>query len=385
MQYFLVHYGELGLKGLNQPDFEKRLTHNMWVALEELGERKIRRFYGYMLVGVGDEVETAEVERRLAAIFGIAYFAPVFKVSHEMKAIREAALRSAREAITAETSFAVLTRRSDKSFPVSSMEVSRLVGADIVAATGAPVDLEDPDVTVDIQIYRAGVFVFNHRVAGAGGLPVGTGGRVITLLSGGIDSPVAAHRLLKRGCKVDFVHFHLLRANEVQNSKAIKLARKVLEPHRLPANLYLAPAHPFQMEMLGHDSRVELVVFRRFILRFAAELARRRRGLALVTGDNLGQVASQTLKNLYVTGRAVEMPVLRPLVSFDKQEIINLAKKIGTYNLSIQPYKDPCSFQADNPATWAKMEEVLALEEQLDFDAILEETWEQLVEVRIEW
>ncbi|MEA3309858.1 MAG: tRNA uracil 4-sulfurtransferase ThiI [Chloroflexota bacterium] len=385
MQYFLVHYGELGLKGRNRPDFEKRLTHNMWVALDGLAGRKVKRFHGYMVVGVDETVPSAEVEWRLAAIFGIAYFAPVLKVAQEMAAIREAALHLAREVLTAETSFAVNTRRADKSFLVHSMEVNRVVGADIVAATGAPVNLDAPDVTVDIQIYRDGVYVFDHRVAGAGGLPVGTGGRVMTLLSGGIDSPVAAHLLMKRGCLVDFVHLHLLRDNEVRNSKVIELARTVLGPHRLPANLYLAPAHPFQLAMLGHDSRVELVVFRRFILRLAAKLAQRRKALALVTGDNLGQVASQTLKNLQVTGLAVEMPVLRPLISFDKQEIITLAKKIGTYELSIQPYKDPCSLQAKNPATWARLEEVLALEKQLDLEAVMAETLEKLVEVRIEW
>ncbi len=385
MQYFLVHYGELGLKGLNRPDFEKRLTHNMWVALDGLGGRKVKRFHGYMLVGVAEAAPSAEVERRLAAIFGIAYFAPALQVAPELAAIRAAALRLARESLTAETSFAVKTRRADKGFPVYSMEVNRVVGADIVAATGAPVNLSAPDITLDIQIYREGVYLFSRRVQGAGGLPVGTGGRVMTLLSGGIDSPVAAHLLMKRGCQVDFVHFHLLRHSEVRNSKVIELARTVLEPHRLPANLYLAPAHPFQLAMLGHASRVEVVVFRRFILRLAAKLARRRKALALVTGDNLGQVASQTLKNLQVTGRAVEMPVLRPLISFDKQEIITLAKKIGTYELSIQPYKDPCSLQAKNPATWARLEEVLALEEQLDLETAMAETLEQLVEVRIEW
>jgi len=237
-----------------------------------------------------------------------------------------------------------------------------------------------------IQIYQHGVYLFNRRLPGAGGLPIGSGGRVTVLLSGGIDSPVAAHLLLKRGCSVDFVHFHMLRTDEeIASSKVVALARAVMRPHRLPTNLYLAPAQPFQMAILPHASRVELVVFRRFIMRVAANLARRRKALALVTGDNLGQVASQTLKNLHVTSRAVAMPILRPLIAYDKQEIIDVARQLGTYDLSIQPYQDPCSLHAERPATWARLQEVKALEAELGIEALVRETLAQTQRHRITW
>ncbi len=386
-QTYLVHYGELGLKGQNRPIFEKTLMRNIHAVLRDLGEVELRRFRSYILVETSASVAPDVIERRLSGVAGIAYFAPVAVVPQDMEAIEETALRMAREVITPETSFEVNARRSDKRFPIYSPEVNRRVGACIVEATGAPVDLETPDVTVHIQIYPKGVYIFARRIDGPGGLPVGTGGRVMALLSGGIDSPVAAHLMLRRGCEVTFLHFHMLRSTEdVRESKVVQLARAVMAPHRLPSVVYMAPVFPYQMSVLEHESRVELVVFRRFILRVAAHLAREEEGaLALVTGDNLGQVASQTLKNLHVTARAVEMPVLRPLVAYDKQDIVALAKEIGTFELSIQPYKDPCSLQARRPATWARMAEVLELEAVLDIDTIMSETLAGIEKVPITW
>lgn len=386
MHTYIVHYGELGLKGQNRPDFEKRLAHNICATLAHLGEVKVRRRYSFMVAVVEGEVPTEVIEERLTHVFGIAYFAPALVVPQEMERIREATLKLAQESITPQTSFKVDTRRSDKRFPVNSMDVNRRLGAAIQAEIDAPVNLDAPDVTLYVQIYPEGVYVFARRIDGPGGLPVGTGGRVITMLSGGIDSPVAAHMMLKRGCSVDFLHFHMLRGTEeIRNSKVVTLARKVMEPHRLPATIYMAPAHPFQVATMEHESRVELVVFRRFILQVAERVARRRRALAFVTGDNLGQVASQTLKNLHVTSRVAEMPILRPLIAFNKQEIIGVAQEIGTYEISIEPYQDPCSFRARHPATWAKMADVQDLEAKLDLDALVEQTVAQIEEIRIEW
>ncbi|MFP4345345.1 MAG: tRNA uracil 4-sulfurtransferase ThiI [Anaerolineales bacterium] len=384
MQTFIIHYGELGLKGHNRPQFEKRLQHNIRTALEDLGKVKVRRRGSFLTAQVEGQAPRAQLIERLSRIFGIAYFAPAAVVPQAYEPIEEAVLEQARESIDPQTPFRIESRRSDKRFPIHSMEMNRRLGSAVVDLTGAPVDLSDPEVTVYVQIYPDGVYVFTRRIDGAGGLPVGTAGRVLVMLSGGIDSPVAAHMMLKRGCTLDFLHFHMLRSEEeIQNSKAVALARRVMEPHRLPATVYMAPAAPYQLAVMAHESRVELVVFRRFILRVAEALE--RRALAFVTGDNLGQVASQTLKNLHVTSRVIESPILRPLIAFDKQEIITLAQEIGTYELSIQPYQDPCSFRASRPATWAKMEEVEALEAQLDLEDLIEETLAQLQEVRIGW
>lgn len=386
MQTYIVHYGELGLKGRNRPQFEKRLAHNMRVALRDLGQVKVQLHRGYMAVEVADEAPPERIEQRLAGVFGIAYFAPALAVPQELEAITEAALQLARRAITPETSFKVQARRADKRFPVTSMDLNRELGARIVDEIGAPVRLRDPAVTLHVQVYPEKVYLFTQRLPGPGGLPVGTAGRVTMLLSGGIDSPVAAHLMLKRGCAVDFVHFHMLRnETEIRASKVVALARAVLSPHRLPAVVYMLPSQPFQMALMEYDSRVELVVFRRFIMRVAERIARRRKSLALVTGDNLGQVASQTLENLCVTSQAVETPILRPLISFDKMEIVDLAQRIGAYELSIQPYQDPCSLHARHPATRAKLAVVEELEAKIGVESLIEETLAQIEEIWIEW
>jgi tRNA uracil 4-sulfurtransferase len=386
MLRYLVHYGELALKGRNRPRFERTLAENMRRALAAFGRFTVQILPGYMIVETQDEVAEAQVERRLASIFGIAYFAPIEVVPQDMDAITETALRLAREVVTPTTTFKVETRRADKSFPVQSPEVSRQVGAEIVDEIGAPVDLTAPEATVYVQIYQDGVYLFNRRIEGPGGLPVGVSGLVMALFSGGIDSPVAAHLMLKRGCEVEFVHFHLLRRTQsICENKVVELARAVVRPHRLSTTVHMLPAHPFQMAVLEQVSDVELVVFRRFILRAAARLAQERGALALVTGDNLGQVASQTLKNLHVTGRAVEMPVLRPLIAFDKEEIIRVAREIQTYELSIQPYQDVCSIRAQHPATWASMADVRAFEAKLDLASVLATTLEQRETVKITW
>jgi thiamine biosynthesis protein ThiI len=247
--------------------------------------------------------------------------------------------------------------------------------------THAPVDLRHPDVTITIQIYEEEAYLFARRVKGPGGLPVGSSGRVLVLFSGGIDSPVAAHLMMKRGCAVDFLHFHLLRGKEqIRSAKIIAMARQVLAPHRVPARVYMASAAPFEAAMAPLDSRVATVVFRRFIMRTAERVARHRREQALITGESVGQVASQTLKNISVISRATNLPILRPLIALDKIEIIGLAKEIGTYELSIQPYQDPCSLHARNPATWAKMDDVLEVEEAIDVRAVVEETLSHHIE-----
>ncbi len=386
MVRYLVHYGELGLKGRNRPRFERALARNMRRALEIFGQFTVHRMPGYMIVETADAVPEAEVEQRLASVFGIAYFAPIEVVSQEMEAITETALRLAHEVVEPTKTFKVETRRADKRFPVQSPEVSRRIGAEIVDVIGAPVDLTSPEATVYIQIYQDGVYLFNRRIEGPGGLPVGISGKVMVLLSGGIDSPVAAHMMLKRGCDVEFVHFHMLRRHQaIRENKVVALARRVLRPHRLPATLHMLPAHPFQLAVLEQVSDVELVVFRRFILKAAERLAQAQGALALVTGDNLGQVASQTLQNLHVTGRAVETPVLRPLIAFDKEEIIRVAKAIETYKLSIQPYQDVCSIRAQHPATWASMNDVRAFEAKMDLPTVLDATLERRETVGIEW
>ncbi|MBN1246587.1 MAG: tRNA 4-thiouridine(8) synthase ThiI, partial [Anaerolineae bacterium] len=256
-----MHYGEVGLKGHNRIHFERRLVGNIRTALGDLPGPTVQRFHSYIKVSIPDEGLYAEVERRLSHIPGIVYFAPVTVTPLDMAAITEAAVALAAGTITPETSFRVRTTRGNKQFPLTSPEIDRRVGGEVQDMTHAPVDLSNPDMTLSIQIYEDEAYLFARRIAGPGGLPVGSSGRVLVLFSGGIDSPVAAHLMMKRGCAVDFLHFHLLRGKEqIRKSKVVAMARQVLAPHRTPARLYMVSSAPFEAAMAPLDSRVATVV-----------------------------------------------------------------------------------------------------------------------------
>jgi thiamine biosynthesis protein ThiI len=384
---YIVHYGELGLKGHNRINFERMLVANIQRALEDLGPSEVRRSYSRILVAAPAGVGADVIEARLRRIAGIAYVAPVTTTGLSMDAIIETALSMAQGIITPDTRFRVTTARGNKQFPLTSPEISREVGARIIAATGAAVDLHTPDITLTIQIYDDEAHLFLRRIQGLGGLPYGSSGRVLALFSGGIDSPVAAHLMMKRGCAVDFLHFHLLRGQErIHESKVVAMARALLLPHRAPGRLYMVSAAPFESAMAALDSHVATVVFRRFIMRAAEAIARQRKAPALVTGESVGQVASQTLMNINVIAQATGLPILRPLIGMDKLEIIGIAQAIGSYELSIQPYQDPCSLHALNPSIWSRIEDVQQLEDEIGVEALLRETLENNVEqIRIKF
>ncbi len=382
MQAYIVHYGELSLKGKNRHVFEKQLVRNLRDVLRDLGDVQVGRFHSHIIARLPDEVAAETVEARLRRVFGIAYLAPTLVVARDIDTIAEAALGLAEGSITAETSFAVDTRRGDKRYPIQSPEVNRRIGALIGEATGAPVNLRHPDVKLTIQIYEDAAYLFIRRIPGAGGLPVGVSGRVLALFSGGIDSPVAAHLLLKRGCTLDFLHFHLLpRSVDWREVKIVEMAKATLGPQQATGHLYMASAAPFEMALVDLDTRVATVVFRRFIMRVAERIAQRQEALALVTGESVGQVASQTLQNIQLIAGATTLPIFRPLIGLDKAEIIELAQAIDTYELSIQPYKDPCSMHARRPATWASLENVLEIEEKIGVDALVLETLNEHLEI----
>lgn len=381
MHAYIVHFGELGLKGRNRIFFVRQLVENIRTVLHDAEGTEVNSFHSHILVKVFADLPATIIEARLGQIFGIAYFAPTIIASANFEAICRTALQLAEGVVTSATTFKVDTTRGDKQFPVNSQEVDREIGARIVALTGAPVKLKNPDVTVSIQIYEDAAYCFVRRLTGAGGLPVGVSGRVLTLFSGGIDSPVAAHMMLKRGCTLDLLHFHLLPSVEMARaSKIVDMARAVLSPHRLTAPLYLISAAPFETAMVDVNTRTATIVFRRFIMRAAERLALRRNALALVTGESIGQVASQTLPNINLISQATTLPILRPLISYDKAEIVTAAQRIGTYGLSIQPYKDPCSIHARNPATWGSPEEIARVEAEIDVPTLLETTLRDYVD-----
>ncbi len=382
--YLLVHYGEVGLKGQNRPKFINTLIRNLEERLTGLDIRPDRRRSGRILFRLGADTRWEDVVRRVQTVFGVVYFARAWRVPLDMDALEQAVL--ARLPQTKGITFAVRARRANKSFPLNSMEINRRLGAAIARATGWKVNLSQPDLPVHVEVLYKEIFFYFHKVKGPGGLPVGVSGLAVNLLSGGIDSPVAAWRMLRRGARVINVHFHgqpiVSRASEV---KAIELTRVLTEWGASP-RLYSVAIGNIQAEIMKTSPPAyRVVLYRRLMMRVAQEIARREAALALVTGESLGQVASQTLENIYVINEVAQLPILRPLIGMDKEEIVAQAKRIGTLALSNLPGEDCCTlFTPKHPVTAARLEEVHAIEARQPWDRWVQEALSQaqVIDVR---
>jgi thiamine biosynthesis protein ThiI len=370
----VLRWGEIFLKGQNRPFFERKLLDNVRRAVQGVEGVRVEKLHGRMLV----EVPSTEKERavtRLQRVFGLTSLSPARVVDPDLEAIAGEAVRQAGEAaarLGGRPTFKVETRRPDKRFPMASPEVSRQVGARIVEATRLPVDVHRPQLEVGIEIGAERTFVFAHTVPGPGGLPVGVTGRVNLLLSGGIDSPVAGWLAMKRGCSLQATYFHSFPfTGDKTKEKVIDLCR-LLAPWQGRIELHVVHFTEVQKQLRdAGPGELAVVLYRRMMMRAATLLAERGRALALVTGENLAQVASQTLENLAVIEEAAGLPVLRPLLTFDKLETVALAQRIGTYETSILPYEDCCSlFVPDHPATRAHLEAVQAVEARVEVGAL---------------
>ena len=356
----VVHYAEVALKGGYRPFFEKKLAENVRVACERDGARlgAVRRERGRILVTFERE-EANNVERALRDVFGIQYFALV----EETASTVEAVLSKARELLeqvrqAGAKTVGLETKRADKRFPLSSLELNKEIGAE-ANQLGLKIRFEGPEATLHTEIAAERAFLYTRKIAGPGGLPVGASGKVLCLLSGGIDSPVAAWLLLKRGCRVDFLHFHSFRTNQEALESKLRATVEALNRFQFHSRLFLVPYHSYQIAAAGRvPEGLDLMAFKNFMLRLAEAVAWRKGYRALVTGDSLGQVASQTLPNLAAGDDGIQATVLRPLVGFDKVEIVALARRIGTYEESIKPYKDCCSIISRKPATAVKAAEL---------------------------
>jgi thiamine biosynthesis protein ThiI len=373
----VIHYHELWLKGRNRSFFLNRLVDAVRRSLEGLPVSRIGRPGDRVLVWFEEGADIEQALLRLAKVFGVAYFAPARAVERDMQAIREAAWQE----IQSEpfTTFAVRAKRSDKSFPLRSSEIERDVGAFLLARlrdTGREVrvNLGAPDITCRIEISPGPVLVYARKVRGPGGLPAKTAGKMVCLLSGGFDSSVAAYKMMKRGAHLSFVHFYGTGAQPGESS--IHVAHELtsrLTPYQLTAHLNLVPFEPIQREIVRYaPEEFRVLLYRRMMLRIAAAFAERTRALALVTGDSLGQVASQTLENMLAVDAAVPLHVFRPLVGDDKQEILAVAQRIGTYDVSAEPFHDCCPvFLPRSPALRATAAELQRAEARLDIAALV--------------
>jgi thiamine biosynthesis protein ThiI len=369
----LVHYGEIGTKGANRPVFENALVENIKHALKDMA-CDVLRLRGRILVKLKPNVDPEEIKRALGTVFGIAWFTLAYESEQNIDTIVSDILKRLTEHGIKAKSFMVQTKRADKNFPYTSIEVNKIIGARILESTGMSVDLENPDVMVFVELAGGKAYLYFERVKGLGGLPVGVSGKVLSLLSGGLDSPVAAWLMMKRGCHVDFLHLHALRdAQEVRESKVFEIFRH-LSAFCKDSKLFVAPYYKFLEKALNAPIKLELVLFRKFMLKLAEVLAKREGYLGIVTGDSIGQVASQTLRNIWSAQRGLDLPVYRPLLTYDKEEIIRLAKQIGTYELSLKEYKDCCSIIARHPETSSKPEIVQEIWDKLGLDDAVNET-----------
>jgi len=362
MGIYVVHYGEIGLKGKNRDYFERTLVRNIARALK----KRVSRRYSRIVIEDG----APEVGEALKFIPGIKYFARAKLVGLTIEAIKAAALQLAEAEGGEARSFKIAARRTDKNFPLDSIEINRTVGAHVQQGTGKAVSLEEPDLTIYIEIHGDEAYVYHEKTRGIGGLPVGTAGRVVSLFSGGIDSPVAAFMMMKRGCEVVLLHFFNETIHSPQVRRKLELLGEVLTKIQGEVKLYMIPFGGLQREIVRAVSpRYRMLVYRRIMMQIANGIAEAEGAKALVTGDSLAQVASQTLENLNVIYAASCYPVMAPLIGFDKEETIRLAQKIGTYEISIMPYADCCSFMiAPHPETRGKLGVIEALERNLNLD-----------------
>jgi thiamine biosynthesis protein ThiI len=342
-----VHFGEIWLKGRNRDYFVSLLFSNVAKALKGQ-DCRLEKLRDRFIVRLGSGGKEKEIMERLSKVFGIAWFAPVQSTGNGMDEIVAAALAM----LDRKRARRIVVNRTYKRLPYNSMELSREI---VVQAMRRKLAVEkDSEDILYINIVKEGAMLYSQKTRGMGGLPVGASGRAVVLLSGGIDSPVAALYAMKRGLLPIYLHLHAFSNNKKAESSKIKRLLSILGEYSGPTKCYFAPAHIFQAAVLGRADRFELVMFKRFAYQMAEAVARRENAKVIVTGESLGQVASQTVSNLIATERNSNFLIMRPLIGFDKQEIINEARRLGTYEVSIEEYPDVCSITAKNPATAAK-------------------------------
>ena len=362
----LVHYHELGLKRGNRPLFLRHLGRNLRRATSDLGPLTLRQVSGRVLLDLENHPHPDVVRDRVQRVFGVSSFAIAYRVASTVEAMKSIIAWLVEGQTFA--SFRITARRAFKTYPMTSVELNRELGAFVLERVASRVDLRHPELEIHVEVMPAETFVYVHPVPGPGGLPVGASGTVAALLSGGIDSPVAAWRMMKRGCRVLFLHFHSVPyLPPTSQAKARELV-SILTRWQYDSTLILVPFAEIQREVvLTVPPPARVVVYRRLMVRIAEALARKHGAAALTTGESLGQVASQTLSNIARIDEAAGMPILRPLIGMDKLEITDQARRLGTFEISIEPDADCCTlFVPKHPATRMSEHEVSAVESRLD-------------------
>jgi len=386
MRYLVGRYHEIVLKGRNRWRFVEQLKQNLRAVFADYRFGAMRSEGPRIIVPLPAEISDEVAAERAALIFGLQNFSISHAVALDIETIKRqaVAIAAGAQAKAPATTFRVSARRAEKRFALNSMEIDRLVGTEVGAALGLKVDLENPGLTISIEILPDAAYISAGKIPGAGGLPVGITGRGLVLLSGGIDSPVAAYRMMRRGMRVDFVHFHSYPlVSTASREKAAELAAH-LTRYETRSTLMLVPFASAQREIVARAaSPLRVVLYRRVMMRIASALARKAGAQVLVTGESLGQVASQTLENMMVIEQAAARPILRPLIGMDKNEIINEARRLGTFETSILPDQDCCSlFVPAHPETHAHADEIAAAEATLDLERMVDDAVKRTEVVR---
>ena len=369
----LIHYHEIGLKGRNRGRFEQQLVTNIARALKGLPRGAVRRLSGRIVLELAPDAETGAIRERLADVFGIANYSEAICVPTAIEHIRVGAWDVVGRKDFG--SFKIAARRGDKSFPLTSEQINRDVGAHVQALSRAQVKLDDPDLTCHIEVTYQGAFIYTGKMPGPGGLPVGANERAVSLLSSGIDSPVASYKTMKRGVRLSFVHFHSQPYTNRSSQRNTEELVRVLTRYQYRSTLYLVPFVEIQRRVMTHaPPGYRVILYRRAMLRIAEAIAEREGAQALVTGESVGQVASQTLSNMRAIEEVTALPVLRPLSGDNKEEIIDLARRIGTYDISIEPYEDCCTvFVPKHPETRADLNVVHEIEPKLGLPPLIDQ------------
>lgn len=372
----LVRYAEIHLKGLNRPFFERLLVDRIKQALHPV-TANVEREQGRIFVYGVDEEQLPECMDKLVRVFGIHSISAARCVEKDWEAIKNAAIEEAKEQAQSRPNltFKCFARRSDKRFPMTSEQLCRELGHELLEAyPHLSVDVHHPEMSVTVEIRQQNAFVYTDEILGAGGMPVGSNGKAMLLISGGIDSPVAGYMIAKRGVMLDAVHFYSYPyTSERARDKVVELT-KLVSRYAGVINLYLVPFTDIQLTIYEKCPSTETtVLMRRLMMKIAERIAKDKGALALITGESIGQVASQTIESLCVTDDAVSMPVFRPLIGFDKEEIIEKAQKIGTFETSILPYEDCCTvFVPKHPVTKPKVDKLRESEALIDFEPMIE-------------
>jgi thiamine biosynthesis protein ThiI len=371
-QTIVIHYHEINLKGKNRGWFETHLHQNVLSILKGLPYEATHRFAGRLLVKLSPESPVEEICRRLRMVFGIANFAVAADLAADMDAIR-AGLSELIPTVSF-SSFKIDARRGTKDFPLDSQQLNQQLGGFVQDLTRAAVRMENPEAVFYVEIVSNRAFLYLSKIPGAGGLPSGTGGKALCLISGGIDSPVAAYRMMRRGCRVFYIHFHSYPDTTVESQEKVRRLLQILARYQMESHLYMIPFAELQREIVAYAPEpLRVVLYSRFMMRIAQAVAQKEKAAALITGDSLGQVASQTLENIRTISAAASLPLLRPLIGEDKEEIIRTAREIGTYPIRIIADQDCCSlFVPRHPETMSSIEQVERAEQELDVPRLIQ-------------